>query len=349
MNICWNRAHPDQALLILSSEEARKRNPEYFTGETLPDLSHPIRFCRILYDRGVLSGTFVIPRKEQPIADRMSFAFVLENDSLCFISDEKAFHSYLQAFMDEYTLDICSAFQFLLRFMNYMIQEDVYFLEDYNEKLETIEENIFENKESGMERYIMMTRRDMNILGNYYLQLTAVGHTMQETIIPQDQPNENAMISLFLANSTQLENLASTIKDYTSQIWNLRQTQLSDRQNKVSTLLTIISTVFLPLTFLTGWYGMNFQDMPLIKYRYGYAVIIVVMLVIAAGEILYLRKRRWLGSDKAKKENVFHHDKSLDKKLHKAIREDHKQARKDEKADEAQAKAFHPKDDRPGE
>ena len=60
MNICWNRAHPDQALLILSSEEACKRNPEYFTGETLDiDADTGGYNLQLAFSTGFLCGTSI--------------------------------------------------------------------------------------------------------------------------------------------------------------------------------------------------------------------------------------------------------------------------------------------------
>jgi magnesium transporter len=69
---------------------------------------------------------------------------------------------------------------------------------------------------------------------------------------------------------------------------------LSYRQNEVMRLLTIISTFFLPLTFLAGVWGMNFIGMPELKWPFGYAIAWGVMLVVAAGMVVYFRKKKWL-------------------------------------------------------
>lgn len=314
MKIQWNPDHPDQALRICSPSELSTCAPQLLKkGRTLIRFDEPFHFCEIFAEDGILWGTFVIPQKEHPIHDKMSFAFILENNTLFFVTECAQFPDYLKTFMDENDITVTSSFDYLVRFLNFMIQKDVYFLEDYNEKLQTIEQNIFEGKESGMERFIMEARKDMNILGNYYLQLISVGETMQEVLIPLNYPKENSMVSLFISRSTQLQNLVGNIKNNTDQIWNLRQTQLSDRQNKVSTLLTIISTIFLPLTFLTGWYGMNFTQMPLLKFRYGYAVIICVVLLILSMEIMFLRKRHWLSMSKGSFDSKKKDDSSLKK------------------------------------
>jgi magnesium transporter len=69
---------------------------------------------------------------------------------------------------------------------------------------------------------------------------------------------------------------------------------LSHKMNEVMKVLTIISTLFIPLTFVVGVYGMNFEHMPELKSRYGYIAVWVVMLSILASLLYYFRKKKWL-------------------------------------------------------
>lgn len=69
---------------------------------------------------------------------------------------------------------------------------------------------------------------------------------------------------------------------------------LSNRMNEVMKVLTIISTIFIPLTFIAGVYGMNFKNMPELEWRPGYFVILGVMVAIATALVLYFRRQRWI-------------------------------------------------------
>lgn len=82
------------------------------------------------------------------------------------------------------------------------------------------------------------------------------------------------------------ESLASMHDTYLS--------SLSNRMNEVMKVLTIISTIFIPLTFIAGIYGMNFKHMPELEWKDGYFVILAVMVAIAAALVLYFRRQRWL-------------------------------------------------------
>lgn len=70
--------------------------------------------------------------------------------------------------------------------------------------------------------------------------------------------------------------------------------RMSHRMNETMTVLTIIATLFIPLTFLVGVYGMNFRHMPELEWRWGYPLVWIVMSATAGGMLVYFRKRRWI-------------------------------------------------------
>jgi magnesium transporter len=85
-----------------------------------------------------------------------------------------------------------------------------------------------------------------------------------------------------------------TYKDLTSGLMDIYINTLNTRMNEVMKVLTIISTIFIPLTFLVGVYGMNFEFMPELHWKYGYAYVWILMLLIVIGLIWYFRyKKKW--------------------------------------------------------
>lgn len=70
-------------------------------------------------------------------------------------------------------------------------------------------------------------------------------------------------------------------------------TQISNQMNKVMQTLTIIATIFIPLTFLAGIYGMNFQNMPELEMKWGYPVLLSIMFILGVGMYIYMRRKRW--------------------------------------------------------
>lgn len=80
-------------------------------------------------------------------------------------------------------------------------------------------------------------------------------------------------------------------------IWSLLDmymTIISNKMNEVMKVLTIMATIFIPLTFIAGIYGMNFDNMPELHYKYSYHILIGVMILIFFLMIAYFRKKKWL-------------------------------------------------------
>jgi magnesium transporter len=71
-------------------------------------------------------------------------------------------------------------------------------------------------------------------------------------------------------------------------------TSMSNRLNEIMKVLTIIATIFMPLTFITSLYGMNFKNIPELQWEYGYYMALGVMLVIAGSMLEYFRRKHWL-------------------------------------------------------
>jgi len=84
------------------------------------------------------------------------------------------------------------------------------------------------------------------------------------------------------------------LRDMTESVLSTYLSSVSNRMNEVMKVLTLIATIFIPLTFIAGIYGMNFANMPELGWRYGYFIILIVMAVIGVSLVFYFRRRRWL-------------------------------------------------------
>ncbi|WP_299126355.1 magnesium/cobalt transporter CorA [uncultured Winogradskyella sp.] len=91
--------------------------------------------------------------------------------------------------------------------------------------------------------------------------------------------------------------VSENIDIYREMIWSLMDmymTTISNKMNEVMKVLTIMASIFIPLTFLAGIYGMNFEYIPELKYRYGYFVLLGVMVIIFVGLLFYFKRKKWL-------------------------------------------------------
>ena len=92
----------------------------------------------------------------------------------------------------------------------------------------------------------------------------------------------------------RIEMLTLGLRDMTESVLSTYLSSVSNRMNEVMKVLTLIATIFIPLTFIVGIYGMNFANMPELEWRYGYFVILIVVAVIGVSLAVYFKRRRWL-------------------------------------------------------
>jgi magnesium transporter len=92
----------------------------------------------------------------------------------------------------------------------------------------------------------------------------------------------------------RIEMLTLGLRDMAESVLSTYLSSVSNRMNEVMKVLTLIATIFIPLTFVAGIYGMNFVNMPELEWKYGYFIILIVMAVIGISLVFWFRRRRWL-------------------------------------------------------
>jgi len=95
-------------------------------------------------------------------------------------------------------------------------------------------------------------------------------------------------------HTIQVIDTVETFRDMLSGMLDVYLSSISNKMNEIMKVLTIIATIFIPLTFIAGVYGMNFENMPELKWDWGYRVVWFVMLLMGISMLAYFRKKKWL-------------------------------------------------------
>jgi len=90
-----------------------------------------------------------------------------------------------------------------------------------------------------------------------------------------------------------IENI-ETLRDILAGMIEIYLSSISNKMNEIMKVLTIISTIFIPLTFVVGLYGMNFDFMPELRSPWGYPAVLLIMASVAIGMLFYFKKKKWL-------------------------------------------------------
>jgi magnesium transporter len=94
----------------------------------------------------------------------------------------------------------------------------------------------------------------------------------------------------------QTSEVAEMYREMITGLMNTYLSSVANRTNEVMKVLTIMASIFIPLTFMAGIYGMNFEHMPELKYTYSYAILWIAMGVVALGMLLFFKRKGWIGT-----------------------------------------------------
>jgi magnesium transporter len=172
---------------------------------------------------------------------------------------------------------------------------DNYFiiLEGLGEKLDDIEEDILDHPGRNTLQDIHTLRRDLLYLRKSVWPLREVIDRLQRDESGLVQDSTRLYLRDLYDHTIQVIDTVETFRDMLAGILDTYLSSISNRLNEVMKVLTVISTIFIPLTFLVGAYGMNFEHMPELHTRWGYPVLWGVMIAIALGMLLFFKRRKW--------------------------------------------------------
>ena len=241
-----------------------------------------------------LTGTFLLPDRENLTERDFRFAFALDEKGIVFIDDSGQAEQMIQTIRRTKRWRAPSLERFLYDFLEQIVDHDLAIMERYEVELNRIEDEILATQGQGDLARVNEIRSDIRELLVHYEQIIDMTQELEE--------NENGFFSeenlryihLFMNLMARRHDSAISLRDYTMQVRDLHNAQLEVRQNRIMTLLTVVTTIFMPLTLIAGWYGMNFRYMPELEWRAGYPVVIAVSVAVVIFCLILFKKNKWL-------------------------------------------------------
>lgn len=239
-------------------------------------------------------GAVYVPVKGIDYKDGIHLGFYISENELYLIGDESYTVNFTGRMKDASlpeNLTLCGLFCMIL---NIIIDDDVSFLQKTEKALIALEDSLNVCHDDSFDVRIMPYRRLMTRFQAYYYQLMNMGMSFRSNINNMLCEEDVMNFTYYTRRAEMLHVQVQTLRDYIFQIRETYRTDIAVRQNRSMNFLTVISALFMPLTLIAGWYGMNFQYMPELKSPYGYSAVIAVSCVIVIGEILYFKKKNIL-------------------------------------------------------
>ena len=166
--------------------------------------------------------------------------------------------------------------------------------EELYEKIEALQEDLMFKPEKDDLGDIQSLKKEIS---NLRTAIRPARDTIA-SLISEDVPAVSKEVSVYLKDTldhhTQIVETIESYRDSITGLMDLYLSSVSNKMNEVMKVLTIIATIFIPLTFIAGVYGMNFKSMPELEWEYGYPVVMAFMLVVGIALGYYFKKKHWL-------------------------------------------------------
>lgn len=187
-----------------------------------------------------------------------------------------------------------STFHALAQFFADLTAEDIDTLDRLEQEINLLEDMLISNKKThrNISAHIVAKRRELLKIKRYYDQL--------DLILEQICENENDVLTpesvrIFASLARRVERLTELVihlRECVTQAREAYQAQIDIEQNQIMKIFTVITAVFLPLTLIVGWYGMNFH-MPEYAWDFGYLYVIVLSIIVCAICFFLFKKKKW--------------------------------------------------------
>ena len=279
---------------VMSVDEYRNARDSFQMGIDIDIDLNNVRDTKAIVNYDSLTGTLNIPDHEQFSKDKFKVIYALDERGIVIIDNGTYAERIVQEIHDKRHWKLPSLERFIYDFLEATIRNDMSLLETIEQDLSGIEESIMKGE---IEKYPVQLndiRAGLLDMHTHYEHLIDLAKEFEENENEFFDEENLRYFRLFSERVMRLQDNVSELRDYIVQLRDLVSGQLSIKQNNIMTLLTIITTIFMPLTLIAGWYGMNFVYMPELHTPWGYPTVIIISLLIIVLSLIWFRKNKWL-------------------------------------------------------
>ena len=281
-----------QYAAVLTAEEWQRRQDRF---DMLIDMEMDARQeTKAVVNLDSLTGTLSIPDRQDISGPRRVLAFALDEKGVVFVDDSGYAEALLRTIGRTKRWRLPGLERFLYDLLELTIDGDLELLEKTEHRLNRIEEAILRGEVRSYPEEMNEIRGDLLDLRVHYEQMIDLGQELEENENGFFREENLRYFHMFTERVVRLQDIVTGQREYVMQLRDLMQSQLEVRQNRIMTVLTVITSIFLPLTLIAGWYGMNFRYMPELEWRYGYPAVIAVSAAIVAGCLIWFRRKKWM-------------------------------------------------------
>ncbi len=251
-----------------------------------------IVFPKIETQSECLAGSVVLPKAFDSLKKRYRFQFFIAGRRIVIADDD----GFAEKIVQSIKKDIASTGKrksggyFVYQFLIYLMKQDSSVLERYEKKLTDMEEDVMNDDFEDFQDKLLPLRKDLLNLRAYYGQIADMAEELYDNGDMFFAKKDLRMFTVAMDRANRYKDKTIYLLDYANQVKDAYQAVVNEKQNANMQFLTILSTIFFPLTLITGWYGMNFQNMP--ELAHGYPGVIIGSVLVVIIIIIIFKKRK---------------------------------------------------------
>ena len=284
----------EEILILLTSDELVKQplicGLEHVLHHT--PSARDARVCKAEVRLDCLSGTVVTPRHTRG-GEQISFGYLLTKDRAVLCDDTGAAFSMVKRLEKEKRWSEGGVGRLFYEFLLLLVAKDLHHLEEVEDQLAGMEDQVLAGKLENFNGQMANLRKEILGWNRYYAQLSDMASELQENENDFFSDSEQRLFRILAQRIDRLRNEAQLLREYGLQVQELFQAEIDILQNRIMRILTVVTTVFMPLSLLVGWYGMNFSGMVELTWKYGYPAMLLVSALIVLFCLWIMKKKKF--------------------------------------------------------
>ena len=248
-----------------------------------------VGFCKLETQQECLAGSFCIPKLLDVLGSRYQILFFVNQSNIVLLDDTDFSIRLIRRIQIRKNHQGECKERFIYNYITEFMSRDLELLGQYEQKLLDMEEDVIQGKLTNFQNELMPIRRELLVLRSYYDEIMDMGTELEDNENYFFRKKRLKYFGIITNRADRLRGKTVHLLEYAQQVRDSYQAVIDAKQNSNMQFLTVISTIFFPLTLITGWYGMNFKDMPELDNGYPGVVILSVVVILVC--ILIFKKK----------------------------------------------------------
>ncbi len=286
---------------VVTNDEYLERAPVHIIQPILHSLKD-VRRCSCIQLGDIVFGNVFIPEEVQRAAgfeadDDLGFSYQFLDGRLTLVMPEEGLERVFlaQSLVDQY-LDKSTAISFIPEMIVMLLMRISNWIREYESQLVKLEEHLNDNlyeMPKGFSEFIGNARRELGAIQTFCRQTGDMLEDLTQVANAGGYERAARQCAIIARQIARLALDAEDVRDYAGEVRTGYQERIEVQQNNVMSMLTIVETVFTPLALVTGWYGMNFVNMPELRHPDAYFIVAAILIFFIAVEFAFFKRRRW--------------------------------------------------------